>query len=55
MRRYLLISLVVLLALSIGALACDSGTAALKNQTPQEMLTGRLGSRQGRHVPGRHL
>lgn len=42
MRRYLLMSLVVLLVLSIGALACDSGTAALKNQTPQEMLKAAL-------------
>jgi hypothetical protein len=41
MRRYLLISLLVLLALSIGALACDSGTG-LKDQTPQEMLTAAL-------------
>jgi hypothetical protein len=42
MRRYSLMSLVVLLALSIGALACDSGTAALNNQTPQEMLKAAL-------------
>lgn len=42
MRRYLLVFLVVLLALSIGAFACDSGKGALKNQTPQEMLTAAL-------------
>jgi hypothetical protein len=35
-------SLVVLLALSIGALACDSGSGALKDQTPGEMLKAAL-------------
>ncbi len=37
MRRYFLMLLVVVLALAIGALACDSGTG-LSSQTPQEML-----------------